>query len=228
MAYEKIIIHIAGLAIYEPMATITDLFVSFSALYAYYRMRKENREGIMYSYFKYHFLTMGIATFFGGLFGHAFLYAFGIAWKLPGWLISMVSISLLERAFIAYTVQHVNDRAKYIIKFINNAELVFFMGITIYTLNFKFVEFHSGFGILAEVFPLQIYMWYKTKDKASKWVFVLVALSVTSALFFMNKIIIHPWFNHLAASHTIMTIGVFFLLKAALSLDYKPITNTTK
>ena len=222
MAFEKIIIEIAGIVIYEPMASLTDLFVSFAAFYAYFIMLKEKRKGKMHFYFKYHFLTMGLATLFGGLFGHAFLYAVGIEWKLPGWLISMISISLLERAFIAYTVQHVSERAKFSIKLINNLELVFFMAITIYTLDFKFVELHSGFGILAEVLPLQLYMWYKTRDKASKWVFVMITLSIISALFFMFEIIIHPWFNHLAVSHILMTIGVLYMLKGARNLNYDP------
>jgi len=220
MAYEKLIVEIGGITIYEPMASLTDLFVSAAAFYAFYVMLKQNRKGLMYFHFKYHFLTMAIATLFGGLFGHAFLYAVGIEWKLPGWLISMISISLLERAFIAYTVQHVNTRAKRIIKTINNIELIFFMAITIYTLDFKYVEWHSGFGLLAEILPLQLYMWYKTRDKASVYIFIMIGLSIVSALFFMFEIIIHPWFNHLAVSHTLMTIGVLVLIKGALRLEY--------
>jgi len=220
MEYTKLIIEIAGITIYEPMATLTDLFVSVAFFYAYYIALKENRKGKMYVFFKWHFLTMALATLFGGLFGHAFLYAVGLPWKLPGWIISMVSISLLERAIIAYAVQHVTLKTKFWIKTLNNIELVFFIGITIITLNFKFVEIHSGFGILAEVFPLQLYMWYKTRDKASKYVFIMVGLSAASALIFMNQIIIHPWFNHLAFSHTLMTIGVFFILKSYKTLDY--------
>ncbi len=225
MGYEKIIIEIAGIQVYEPMATLTDLFVSAACFYAFYITLEQNRKGKMYTMFKWHFFTMGIATLFGGLLGHAFLYAVGLPWKLPGWLISMISISLLERAFIAYTVQHVSDKAKFWIKTLNNLELLFFMGVTIYTLNFKFVEIHSGFGIMAEVLPLQLYMWYKTKDPASKTVFTMVALSAISALIFMNQIIIHPWFNHLAVSHTLMTIGVIYLLKASQTLKYEPETS---
>ncbi len=220
MAYEKIIIDMAGLTIYEPMATLTDLLVSTTCFYAFFVTRKRKRKNKMSQFFKWHFLTMGIATLSGGLMGHAFLYAFGLPWKLPGWLISMISISLLERAFIAYTVQHVSNKAKLWLKVINNIELLFFMSITIITLNFKFVEIHSGFGILAEIFPLQLYMWFKTKDAAIKNVFTMVALSALSALIFMNHVIIHPWFNHLALSHTLMTIGIFFLLKASQDLKY--------
>ena len=37
---------------------------------------------LTFFYFKYYFLVMGIATTFGGIIGHAFLYAFTFAWKL--------------------------------------------------------------------------------------------------------------------------------------------------
>jgi len=165
---------------------------------------------------------MGLATLFGGIFGHAFLYAFDLAWKLPGWLISMISISLLERAFIAHTVQEVSKKTRFWFKLANNIELLIFMGLTIYFLNFHFVEIHSGFGILVVVFPLQLYMYFKTRDSGSKIVFIIVALSVISAFIFINRISLHTWFNHIAISHMLMVVMVILLYKTSISLRYKP------
>lgn len=220
MAYEKIVITIGQLTVWEPIVTLTDLFVSATCFYFFYRLKKQKRQGKMYQLFKWHFFTMGIATMFGGLLGHAFLYAVDIAWKLPGWIISMASISLMERAFIAHTVQLVGKKTRRGFKLANNIELFIFMGLTIYTLNFHFVEFHSGFGILAVIFPLQLFMYLKTKDPGSKIVFAIVALSIVSAIIFINQITIHPWFNHIALSHMLMVFMVILLYKTAISLRY--------
>ena len=221
MSVEKLSITINGIMVLEPMVTFTDLIVSATCFYAFYKLRKKNKQGKMYFHFEWHFLTMGVATIFGGLLGHGFTYAVDDAWKLPGWLISMISISFMERAFIAHTVQIVSKRTRFWFKTANNVELLIFMGLTVYSLNFHFVEFHSGFGILAVVFPLQLYMFVKTKDPGSSYIFVVVALSIFSAFIFLNKISIHKWFNYMALSHILIAVMVFYLYKAALSLRYE-------
>ena len=221
MSVEKLSITINGIMVLEPMVTFTDLIVSAACFYAFYKLYKKNKQGKMYFHFEWHFFTMGMATFFGGLLGHGFTYAVDVAWKLPGWLISMISISFMERAFIAHTVQEVSKKTRFWFKMANNIELLIFMGLTVYSLNFHFVEFHSGFGILAVAFPLQLYMFVKTRDPGSRYIFVIVALSILSAIIFLNEISIHKWFNHMALSHILIVIMVFYLYKAALNLKYE-------
>ena len=225
MTYEKIIVNICGITVWEPMATLTDLFVSVACFYFFCLLHKKKLPGKMYLLFKWHFFTMGVATLFGGLLGHAFLYAVHISWKLPGWIISMASVSLLERACIAHTVQQVSKKTRYAFKLANNIELIVFMSLTLYTLNFHFVEFHSGFGILAVIFPLQLFMYLKTKDPGSKIIFAVVFLSLVSAIIFIKQITLHPWFNHIALSHTLMVFMVVLLYKSAINLRYNPETK---
>lgn len=220
MTPEKNAIHIGNLLIMEPVVSLTDLLVSIACFIAFYNLSKLKLEGRMYFHFKLHFLTMGLATLFGGTIGHAFLYAFSDAWKLAGWLISMISINFLERAFIAHTVQYVSEKTRFLIKSANNIELLVFMGITIYTLNFDYVEIHTGFGLLMVVFPLQLYMYLKTKDKGSKYVFVIVILAIVSAIIFVKQISLHHWFNHISISHVMMFVMVILLYKSAITLKY--------
>lgn len=222
MAYEKIVVSIGDIMVWEPVVTLTDLLVSAVCFYFFYRLQKKKLPGKMYLLFKWHFFTMGVATLFGGLFGHAFLYVVNISWKLPGWIISMASISLLERAFIEHTVQMVGKKTRFWFKLANNVELLVFMSLTIYSLNFQFVEFHSGFGILAVIFPLQTFMYQKTKDPGSKTVFGVVFLAIISAIVFINQISLHPWFNHISLSHVLMVFMVILLYKTAISLHYEP------
>ncbi len=220
MTPEKNIFYIGELLIMEPIVSLTDIMVSVACFAALYNLKKLKLDGKMYFHFKLHFLTMGLATLFGGTIGHAFLYAFSDAWKLAGWLISMISINFLERAFIAHTIQYVNERTRFVIKSANNIELAAFMGITIYTLNFDFVEIHTGFGLLLVIFPLQLFMYFKTKDKGVKYIFVIVVLAIISAIIFIKQIDIYQWFNHISISHILMVVMVILLYQSAVTLKY--------
>ena len=88
-----ILIDFFALRIDEPMVSLTDLLVSFLCLLFFYKMHKNPTKNLSFSYFKYYFLIMGLATLFGGLLGHAFQYMISGRWKLVGWVISMVAIS---------------------------------------------------------------------------------------------------------------------------------------
>ena len=93
----------------EPITTLTDLFVSAMCFYAFYRLNKIPTRNKMHTYLKVYFMSMGIATTIGGIVGHGFLYLFDYnaalpvsPWKLPGWITSMISIAMIERASIEY------------------------------------------------------------------------------------------------------------------------------
>ncbi|MEN8118777.1 MAG: hypothetical protein ABFS35_00425 [Bacteroidota bacterium] len=220
MSVEKLSITIGGITVLEPMVTFTDIIVSAVCFYIFYKLYKTNKQGKMYFYFEWHFFTMGVATILGGLFGHGFTYAVDVAWKLPGWIISMISVTFMERAFIEHSVKYIGKKTEYFLKMANIIKLILFTGLTVYTLNFHFVEFHSGFGILAVALPLQLFMYIKTRDPGSKYVFIMVGLSLLSGFTFLNEIIIHKWFNHMALSHVFIVVMVFCLYKAALNLQY--------
>ena len=93
-------IELYGLPIMEPMVTFTDLWITIVCLCAFFNLRKKRLSGRIHQYMRYYFLIMAIATFLGGVLGHAFQYAVGIEWKLPGWLISMIAVMAIERASI--------------------------------------------------------------------------------------------------------------------------------
>src|SRR5690606_20039098 len=95
-------IEVFGITIMEPMVTFTDLWITAVCVYALLRLRKLGKAGKVHRYLLWYFGLMALATFFGGLLGHAFQYAVGLPWKLPGWLISMLSVMAIERASIQH------------------------------------------------------------------------------------------------------------------------------
>ncbi len=171
---------------------------------------------------------MGIATGFGGLIGHGFLYLFSFGWKLPGWITSMLSVALIERSAIEHSKRYIKPTVGKFFLIFNIIELITIIAITMITLNFKWVELHSGYGLLAIVAPFHLWVFYKTRDRGSLLMIGGVAVASLAALFYMNKISLHTWFNYLDISHTIMAIAAYVFYLGAENLGEKvtfPVKN---
>ena len=195
-----------GFRIDEPVTAATDILVSVVCFYAFYKLRQVPTQNRVHTYLTYYFLTMGLATFLGGVIGHAFLYAFSMYWKLPGWLVSMFSVALIERASILYARPLVKPSVGRFFTVMNVIELITFVVITFSTLNFFFVEVHSTYGLLLIVTGFNLVVFVKRRTPTSKFFLSAVFVMVLSSLIFMNKIGISPWFNHMDISHIGMTI----------------------
>ncbi|HAN19892.1 MAG: hypothetical protein A2X13_13000 [Bacteroidetes bacterium GWC2_33_15] len=241
-------IEFLGIRIDEPVTTITDLMVSAVCFYAFYKLSKIHIHNKVHLYLTYYFLSMGIATAIGGIVGHGFLYLFNTQWKspdslvnilsfvfgdellknvanpwkLPGWLTSMFSIMLVERAAIEYARPLIKPRLGNIFAWINIIELATFVTITFLSLNFFFVEVHSAYGLLIVVTSFNLVVYLKTKSKGSKLFLIAVSFSALGALFFMNKWGFSIWFNHFDISHTLMTISAYFFYLGAKQILTDP------
>ncbi len=211
-------ISLLGIRIDEPVNMFTDLIVSVVCFIAYYKLTKKNLPGKTQRYFRLYFFLMGLATFFGGVIGHGFLYAFSFAWKLPGWILSMFSIALIERSSIENARPLIDSRISKFFLTLNIIELVIVMTITIYTLNFKWVEFHSGYGLLAVVLTFHGFVYVKTRNKGSGNIIIGVGIASIAALIFMNEISPQIWFNHIDLSHVLLAVAAQFFFRGALKL----------
>jgi hypothetical protein len=209
------------------MTTLTDLVVSAVCFYAFYTLTKKKLPGRTQLYFRYYFLLMGIATCLGGLVGHGFLYLLSFGWKLPGWITSMLSVALIERSAIQHAKPLIKPGIGKSFLIINVFELVIIMTITMITLDFAWVEFHSGYGLLGVVAPFDGWVYYKTRDRGSAFILLAVGLASVAALFYMNKVSLHTWFNYLDISHTMMAIAAFVFYLGALNLN-KPMNRKNR
>ncbi len=145
-------IELFGVKVLEPMATLTDLLVAGVCFYAFVKLHKSRSREKSVRYFKYFFLCMAVSTTLGGLVGHAFIYAFGFAWKLPGWVIGMCSVAFMERAAIKQARGVMRMGINDFLAWMNIIELVGFIFIAFYTLNFLVVEVHATYGLLVVFF----------------------------------------------------------------------------
>lgn len=214
-----------GIRIDEPIVTITDLLVSFLCLYFFYKIHRSGKKEKTFLFFKIYFLNMGIATLLGGIIGHAFLYYFSFYWKLPGWIMSMISIMFVERAVIEHTRIWLKDSIVKIFGIINIIEFLTFLTLTIITLNFFFVEFHSGYGLMFVVLSLEGFLYIKTKNSGSKFILVGIIFAALAAIFFMNKISPHQWFNYISISHVLMAIAATFFYLGTKKIDMSAVNK---
>ncbi len=215
-------IKVWGILIEEPVTTLTDLVVTAICFYAFFRLNKIPNKNKMHTYLKIYFLSMGTATAVGGLIGHGFFYVFdrNMIWKLPGWFTSMVSISMIERASIEYARKLVKPTTGKIFAWVNIIELLTFMAITFSTLNFFYVEAHSAYGLLVVVTSFNLFVYYKTRNKGSRYYLIAVGFSAISALIFMNEWGVSKWFNHYDISHIGMAISAwYFYLGSKLAIN---------
>ena len=213
-------IHVFNIRIDEPITTLTDLMVSAVCFYAWYKLRKRNSDNQVLSMFSWFFILMGVATMIGGLIGHAFLYALSFSWKLPGWLVSMMSINLLERAVIRYSNPLMKPAFSKFFSRFNVVELLVFAGLAFGTLNFQYVEIHSAYGIMVVVFGFSLFNFFRgNRGPVVMNLVGGVIFALLAAVIFTLRLSISQWFNYIDISHLMMTVTAIFFYRAASAVE---------
>jgi len=215
-------IYVFNIRIDEPVTALTDLMVSAVCFYAWNKLRHRDAENKVVEMFSWFFILMGAATLIGGLIGHAFLYALSHVWKLPGWLVSMLSINLLERAIISYSAPRMQPAFSKFFSRFNIVELLVFAGLAFGTLNFQYVEMHSAYGIMVVVFGFALFNFFRG-NRGSVVINLLIGVlfALMAAMIFTMQIGISKWFNHMDISHVLMAITAIFFYRAADSVEAK-------
>ena len=213
MEFVKTTVDLFGFQIMEPVTAATDLLVSGVCLYAFLKIRKGTNNLSSVNLLKYYFLTLALATAYGGIIGHALQHVLSFGWKVPGWLTSMLSIALIERAAILHAKPILRPGIGKFFAILNIIELSVLVSVVLLTLNFFFVEAHAFYGLLIVVSSFELFIYIKTKDEGSKLLLVAVIISALAATVHLTQFSIHIWFNHLDLSHVLMAMAayVFYL-----------------
>lgn len=211
-----------GLRISEPVTMVTDLLVSAVCLYAFFNLRKEKSAMPAVKLFTYYFLTMSIATAYGGIIGHGFLHLLSFGWKVPAWILSMLSVALLERSAIFHAQPLLQKRTARFFAALNVIELTSLITIVLMTLNFFFVEAHAAYGLLVIVFSFELFVFRKAKNEASKLLLIAVGVAAIAATVHLFKLAPHRWFNHLDLSHVLMAVAAYIFFLGAKKI--KPVS----
>lgn len=208
-------IELFNLVIHTPVTAITDVMVAAICLWAYWKLNQLPDRGSVHRLFKYYFLTMSLATFLGGVVGHALMHYLPFFMKLPGWITSMLSVALLERAVIQHARRLINPKIGVFFSRLNIVELLTFLTLSLVTLNFQFVLIHAAYGMAIVVTGFAGFIYLKEKSVGSKQILLAVLVCAIGAFFFEFKIGIHKWFNHVDISHVTMMIGSILYYKGS-------------
>jgi hypothetical protein len=209
-------IEIAGIRIDEPVTTATDLLVGITCLICAYKLKPLVQQLWMHKAIYWYFVLMGVATILGGVLGHGFLYAVGFFWKLPGWLLSMIAVNLLERVMIHFSATELSPRMLRFFSLFNLIELGVFMLLAFGTLNFLYVQIHSTYGFLVVVFSFCVYNFQRGHHpKIMKNMMYGVFWIFACAVVFVGKLSLSIWFNHADLAHVFMFIGAIYFYKGS-------------
>jgi hypothetical protein len=207
-------IYLFDIKIQEPVTSLTDIIVGVACLYFFQLLRSKTPENRMFFYFRMFFLLTGIGTILGGLLGHAFLYTIENDWlKTPGWLISMVGVTMIERGCIEHSKNLLKPNLLRFFKVLNIVELLVFMALSFYYLDFLYVQVHSTYGLVVVVFAFELYVYLKTKQREIIYILLAVLSMVICAVVYSAKVAIHPFFNHADLAHVFMLISAILCYK---------------
>ncbi len=215
-------IEVLNLRIDEPVTTVTDLIMAAICFYAYFRIREQESTGKIKCYFKYYFLTLGIATLAGGLLGHAFLYSLSPRWKLVSWVFTLISVAIFSHALIELAKPLLKPGFSRMVSRVNLLILSLALLYTLYTLAFSAVKYYTIFGMFAVVGSLSYFIYQKTESRGVVKLMVGVGVGLLSAFIFSFEWGIGPWFNHNDISHVILSFSAFSLYKGAVLIIEAP------
>lgn len=208
-----------GIRIDEPVTTLTDILVAIVCFYAFIRLRKISDGSPLHQLVLWYFTLMGLATLIGGIIGHAFLYALSFYWKLPGWLLSMLAINLLERVMIRFSKPILSTNKARFFSWFNIGELVVFAGLAFGYLNFRFVEVHSVYGLLVVVFGFSLFNYKKKHGrKVMRPLMIAIAFAFLAAVVFVSKWDIDKWFRHMDIAHVFMMASAWYFYRGSRRL----------
>ncbi|MCB9306797.1 MAG: hypothetical protein H6565_09380 [Lewinellaceae bacterium] len=204
-----------GLRIAEPVTSMTALLIAVICGYAWRRLGKTLPGGDISLLLRAFFFLMALATLFGGIIGHAFLYKVTFVWKVPGWVLSMISIAALERAAILHAKPLMPSFWGRFFSVLNIVELGIFLYLALSTLNFHFVEIHAGYGLLIVVSLFEGYVYRKRKDAGSKLILLAIPLAALAAALHLAKFSFSVWFTYFDIGHILMCICAWMMMLGA-------------
>ena len=214
-------VEVFGLVFHTPVTAFTDVIVAIICYVAYSRLQNLEEQGEVHRLFKYYFLSMSLATFLGGVVGHALMHYLPFYMKLPGWITSMLSIALLERAMIIYARRLLDPKVGAFFSRLNIIELLSFMVLSLVTLNFQFVLIHAAYGIAIVVGGFGLFVYRMERSEGSRLMLIGVLACIIGASFFEFQIGLSKWFNHVDISHVFMMIASVLFYKGSRHLLVK-------
>jgi hypothetical protein len=209
-------IFITNIRVGEPITALTGLCISLVCFWAYLSLKHTRkltqRTG---RYLCWVLLAIGISNVVSAIFGHAFLYSYGMEWKVPGWWLSMLGVALLAQLSVYRSARRL---PLVIVRGLTVTNIL--LGLILATaaawqLNFKLVELYTAFCLLLVMLPLELRLWQEDRNGVSRWLMLSLAPALAAVSLHIAKFSISPWFNFFDMGHLLLCGTVYCLWAAA-------------
>ena len=211
-------IYLLGIRIVDPAASATDIAVALLCLFAFTSSALRGRPGEIFRHLRWYFLFMSVGTLLGGVIGHAFIYALGHMFKLPGWIASMVGVYFMERASLSHSAGLVSETTRRILSTVNLLTLFLSVAFTLATLEFFYVQIHTVYGLALVVLGLESLVFSRTRDRGSLWIMTAIATAAVAALLFNLRFMLSPVLSYQAISHVFIGFSIYFFYLGARNM----------
>lgn len=207
-------IYIGDLRIDEPITTLTDLLFISVCFMAFFKTKHIAHEKATNIY-RWFFLLTGASTLVAALIGHAFLYHFGVAAKIYGWVTGIFGTCFAQFAALYHTRKTIGESMFKILMAVCILEVITAFICVFAFWSFVVVEVHSAFVLVLIVTILESKHYKKTKSQLSLFMIYGVGMAVVAVLCHVFKLAFSIWFNHADLSHIFMAFSMFLMYKGA-------------
>ncbi|MCC6410795.1 MAG: hypothetical protein IT270_04000 [Saprospiraceae bacterium] len=212
-------IYIGGLRVAEPVIALTGLIIGSVSWYAYIRLGRIAEPMTEQRLMRVFFAFMAASAVIGAFFGHAFLYHFPFYFKLPGWVLSMVAASALERASIRRVSGWAGEKNSRFFLSLNIFKWFVFAGIVGTTVFYPVVQVHMAICMLLGLGLAEFYIWKQRKDSASRLLLLSIVPLLAAALIGAFKLSPSIWFAHEDVSHMFICVSLWLLMLGAENMQ---------
>lgn len=213
-------IYLFGIRIAEPVTSLTALLITLVSWYAWSRLTRTAPRNHVVWLIRSFFFLMGAATLIGGIIGHAFLYQFSFAWKVPGWVLSMVAIASLERGAILHARPLMGPFWGRFFSVLNIIELSTFLYLALSTLNFHFVEIHAGYGLVIVVGLFEGFVLLKTRDPGSRLILSAIPMAIVAVVVHLTNFSFSVWFTYFDIGHILMCVAALMMMRGVEQMRF--------
>jgi hypothetical protein len=211
-------IYFGDLRIAEPVITLTGLVIGAVAWYAWMRLGRISNPLPEQRMVRIFFGYMSASAVVGAFIGHAFLYHFPFYFKLPGWVLSMVAASALERSAIFRIDGWVGEKTNRLLLSLNIFKWFVFVGIVGVTVYYPVVQIHMAICMLLGLGVAEFLLWKRDKDDASRLMLLSIVPALVAALIGVFKLSPSIWFAHQDVSHMFICVSLWLLMLGTESM----------
>jgi len=202
---EKQIVRIFSLEIMEPGTFISDIIMAVACFF-FFRNLKKVSVTKFHKHLSHYFLFMALSSFVGA-FAHGFYLYTGKFLHFITWMLTGIAIY-----FIEYGVSTNLKKQERFINF-SKIQLVVYVLLTTYFLDFTVVKINTALGLLGIVVPILIVRILKFDEKYYIYSILGISLAIVPALMHQVKFAFGGIFNMNDLSHFVLILCQFLLFK---------------